>query len=204
MAARSFGWVFALLLAAGTSQAQTPADFSGDWIARDAAPDNTAAKTGDSSGAHSRGSGARMGGHGGGRSHGGQNAGANSGSGVRADADSAPRASAQAMIIRQSDDVFDIEVDGQRMAYRFDGRNNYGPQYGGTVTLTWATPEMVIETHPDAGGSVEEHYALSADGKSMTLLVRTQQSDSTVRETRRVFVHPGDAGLKTASGIALP
>lgn len=208
MTVRSSGFAFALaLLAPGYSNAQMPPDFSGDWVVRDPAAGDSTAKSGDSPATPSHGGhggGGHMGGRGG-HSHGAPGTGSSSTSGANAASDApVPRANAQALIIRQTDDVFDIEVNGQRMAYRFDGKHNYGPQYGGTVSLTWAAPEMVIETHPDAGGSIEEHYTLAPDGKALTLVVRTQQGDSTVREIRRVFVHPADAGQKTASGITLP
>lgn len=191
--------------------AETPPDFSGDWVARDATNDNNASKTGDTSGPHSHG------GHGGGGHMGGGHSGMGGGGGRSHGAQSGtplqvanplapvPRLDAQAMIIRQTDDIFDIEVNGQRMAYRFDGKHNYGPQYGGTVSLTWAQPEMVIETHPDGGGTIEEHYTLAPDGSTLTMLARTERpGDSNVREIKRVFVHPDDDGLKTASGIVLP
>ena len=101
-----------------------------------------------------------------------------------------PREQAQALIIRPSDDVFDIEANGRRMAYRFDGKHNYGPQYGGTVAMTWSAPELVIETHPDGGGtSIEDHYSLSSDGKKLSLVIRNQRdTDGSVQQTRRVFV----------------
>src|SRR5450432_334977 len=100
-----------------------------------------------------------------------------------------PRLHANALIIRQSEVVFDIAANGQRAAYRFDNRNNYGAPYGGTVMLTWAQPEMVIETHPDGGGSIEEYYSLTPDGKRLTLRIREQKAgEDTVREFTRAFV----------------
>ena len=105
-----------------------------------------------------------------------------------------PRLSAHALTIRQSEVVFDIAADGKRTAYRFDNRNNYGATYGGTVNLSWAAPEMVIETHADAGGSVEEHYTLSADGKKLTLRVHEQRAGSeTAHDVIREFVRSGAA-----------
>jgi len=106
-----------------------------------------------------------------------------------------PRVSAHALTIRQSEVVFDIAADGKRTAYRFDNRNNYGAAYGGTVNLSWAAPEMVIETHPDAGGSIEEHYSLSDDGKKLTLRVHEQRAGSdTAHDVTREFVRNGAAG----------
>jgi len=100
-----------------------------------------------------------------------------------------PRLQARTLIIRQSEVVFDIAADGARTAYRFDNRNNYGAQYGGTVTLTWSEPEMVIELHPDGGGSIEERYTLAADGKQLRLSVRTQRAgEEAAHEFKRVFV----------------
>jgi hypothetical protein len=101
---------------------------------------------------------------------------------------------AHALTIRQSEVVFDIVADGKRTAYRFDNRNNYGAAYGGTVNLSWAVPEMVIETHPDAGGSIEEHYSLSDDGKKLTLRVHEQRAGSdTAHDVIREFVRGGAA-----------
>ena len=79
--------------------------------------------------------------------------------------------------------------------YRFDNRNNYGAAYGGTVNLSWAAPEMVIETHPDAGGSIEEHYALSENGKKLTLRVHEQRAGAdTAHDVTREFVRNGADG----------
>jgi hypothetical protein len=193
--------VCCLLLAPGLDHAAAPPpDFSGDWVASDQADDNTPApKSPGDSAAHSHGGhGGGMGGGGGhggmGGSHGdrGNRSASSSDSSAGAAANTAimPRDHARALMIRASDDVFDIEANGRRMAYRYDGKHNYGPQYGGTVALTWAAPELVIETHPDGGGgSIEEHYTLSPDGKKLTLLLRTQHAiDDSVQETRRVFV----------------
>ena len=106
-----------------------------------------------------------------------------------------PRVSAHALTIRQSEVVFDIAADGKRTAYRFDNRNNYGAAYGGTVNLSWAAPEMVIETHPDAGGAIEEHYSLSDDGKKLTLRVHEQRGGSdSAHDVTREFVRNGAAG----------
>jgi len=106
-----------------------------------------------------------------------------------------PRINAHALTIRQSEVVFDIAADGKRVAYRFDNRNNYGAAYGGTVNLSWAAPEMVIETHPDAGGSIEEHYSLSADGKKLTLRVHEQRAGSdSAHDVSREFVRNGAEG----------
>ena len=106
-----------------------------------------------------------------------------------------PRVSAHALTIRQSEVVFDVAADGKRTAYRFDNRNNYGAAYGGTVNLSWAAPEMVIETHPDGGGSIEEHYSLSADGKKLTLRVHEQRAGSdTAHDVVREFVRSDAAG----------
>ena len=106
-----------------------------------------------------------------------------------------PRLSAHALTIRQSEVVFDIAADGKRTAYRFDNRNNYGTAYGGTVNLGWAAPEMVIEMHPDAGGSIEEHYSLSEDGKKLTLRVHQQRAGSdAAHDVTREFVRGGAVG----------
>lgn len=206
MDARVVGFVAGLALAVlavapHAAYADSPVNFSGDWVAR--ADDGAPNKSADTTNAPSHGGhGGHHGGMGG-RSHGGQSA--TSATAPHATDPNAPtpRVNAQAMIIRQDDDVFDIEVDGQRMAYRFDGKHNYGPQYGGTVSLTWAAPEMVVETHPDAGGSIEERYTLSSDAKTLTLVVRTQRlGETTGHETRRVFTHPDDPTQK--AGITLP
>ena len=137
--------------------------------------------------------GARGGGMGGGGRHHSDSSSADSSRGAGSAVAGVPRGSAQALTIRQSDVVFDIAADGaNRMVYRFDNRNNYGAAYGGTVTLTWATPEMVIETHPDAGGSIEEHYKLSDDGKKLSLRIHEQHSGAdTARDITRAFVRSG-------------
>jgi hypothetical protein len=171
--------------------ADVPMDFSGEWVAVDKVGDapsesdsSSTAPRNNHGGRHGHGTGTGSGNWGHGRQH--------SDPAVSASGDSGsksvnPRLRAHALIIRQSEVVFDIAADGQRAAYRFDNRNNYGPQYGGTVTLTWATPEMVIETHPEGGGSVEEHYTLSEDGKKLTLLLHMSDIGGSAREVKRVF-----------------
>jgi hypothetical protein len=188
--------------------ADTPMDFSGEWVlsggpqasSDKASPTDTQQSNPHSgSGGHGGHGGMGGGGMGGGGMSGGGHrgrhsqdaAGGNASTNVAASGD--PRVHANALIIRQSEVVFDVAANGQRMAYRFDNRNNYGAPYGGTVTLTWSTPEMVIETHPDGGGSIEEHYGLSADGKRLTLRIREQRSgEDTARETTRAFVRNAD------------
>ena len=153
------------------------------------------------------GGGGGMGGGHGGMGGGGRHHSANSASDATAGGGTAggvadPRASAHALTIRQSEVVFDIAADGKRTAYRFDNRNNYGAAYGGTVNLSWAAPEMIIETHPDAGGVFEEHYSLSDDGRKLTLRVHEQRAGSdSARDVTREFVR-GDAAGST--GRTLP
>ena len=205
MTVRSF--MFCAAFAATAAFADTPADFSGQWIA-----DEPKADTGDApaktdaaqppAGGHSG-----MGGHGGGgRGMGGGHHGrgapnASGGATAAAMPGNDPRLHAHTLIIRQSDTVFDVAADGQRAAYRFDNRNNYGAQYGGTVTLKWLAPEMSIETHPDNGGTIIEHYTLSDDGKKMALEIRSEQADGSAREIRREF-HRDDGSA--ASTQTLP
>lgn len=199
----------ALLLIPFAAGAETPQDFSGEWVlatsprgANGAAA--TASTDNDRAGGmgHGRGGrggvGGRGGGMGGDRHHRG-----NPGTGTAPSAaDVVPRWRAQALTIRQSDVVFDIAAGGQRTVYRFDNRNNYGPAYGGTVTLTWAAPEMIIETHPDAGGSIEEHYRLSDDGKQLTLKIHAQRAaGEAARDVTRIFVRAGQQQDKAPSTL---
>ena len=205
----SFCLLAALPLAA---VADTPMDFSGEWVATNADPatngsssDSSQHHGGDRSGGAGGGRGMGGGGGGMGGGHGGMGGGGHhhsNGSGPAPGAAASgavavgdPRVSAHALTIRQSEVVFDVAADGKRTAYRFDNRNNYGAAYGGTVNLSWAAPEMVIETHPDAGGSIEEHYSLSADGKKLTLRVHEQRAGSdTAHDVVREFVRSDAAG----------
>ena len=205
-------WACALPVAA---MAETPQDFSGDWVV--ASKDAQAQGSGGSpsSGSHHGGGGhgggmggSGMGGGGGGHGMGGgrHRSGSTPDGSHSANAGTPPgdpRIAAQALAIRQSDVVFDVAADGgTRMVYRFDNRNNYGPAYGGTVTLTWAAPEMVIETHPDGGGSIEEHYTLSDDGKKLSLRIHEQHAGSdTARDVTRVFVRQGSEDAATAAKL---
>ncbi len=195
--------------------ADTPVDFSGEWVVSNApatdqssSADTQAPSThsGGGHGGHGGGMGGGGGGGGGGMGgghhgrHGQDATGANTG--TNAVTSGNPRLHANALIIRQSEVVFDIAANGQRMAYRFDNRNNYGAPYGGTVTLTWSAPEMVIETHPDGGGSIEEHYTLAPDSKRLTLRVREQKSgEDTAREFTRAFVRKGDDASATPTTL---
>jgi hypothetical protein len=215
-------WAFAVPLA---SLADTAQDFSGEWIAATKDQQAQGTQGGDSAtpsgshhGSHGMGSGGMggggmgagggmgggHGGGGGGRHHSGGSSGDSSGATASATAvQGVPRIAAQALTIRQSDVVFDIAADGgKRMVYRFDNRNNYGAEYGGTVTLTWSAPEMVIETHPDAGGSVEEHYTLSGDGKKLSLRVHEHGAAAdTTRDITRVFVRNGTQDSATSTTL---
>ncbi len=107
------------------------------------------------------------------------------------------RLHAQALIIRQSEVVFDIDADGRRMVYRFDNRRTSGTPAGSKSTLAWSAPEMTLQTHPEGGGLIEEHYSLSPDGKQLTQLIREQPAGAdTFRESKRQFVRDdnGDEG----------
>lgn len=211
MTARLF--IFSLALAAGPVFADSPTDFSGEWVADNPKTDNadTAAKPDSSQGRQGMGGGSHGGGMGGGGmgGHGGMGGGHHghgapySNGGTTATVampGNDPRLRAHTLIIRQSDTVFDIAADGQRTAYRFDNRNNYGQQYGGTVTLKWLAPEMSIETHPDGGGTIIEHYTMSDDGKKMALEIRSEQADGTAREVRREF-HRDDGSAASAQTL---
>jgi hypothetical protein len=210
--------------------ADLPQDFSGDWVvaAKDQkapAGTNPSGGTGSQHGSHGGamgggsggGSGGGMGGGGhsmgggghggmgGGRHHGDSSAGGGThGGSASAGAAGDPRGAAQALTIRQSDVVFDVAADGgKRMVYRFDNRNNYGPDYGGTVSLTWSAPDLIIETHPDGGGSVEERYTLSEDGKRLTQHIHEQRAGSdSPRDFTREFVRSGSA--EAAGSQTLP
>jgi hypothetical protein len=198
-------WIFAVIaILPVPGLADAPTDFSGEWSASgvggadtDNAPTPEPARPGD------HGSG-RHGGHGGmggmsGGHHRQQSSNASGDSAHGANAPENPRLKAHTLIIRQSEVVFDIAADGQRMVYRFDNRNNYGAAYGGTVTLTWSAPEMVIETHPDTGGTIVERYTLSNDGKQLTLRTSTQRAgDNTESEFKRVFARSDAASSSPA------
>ena len=72
-------------------------------------------------------------------------------------------------------------------------------------SLTWSAPEMVIETHPDSGGSIEEHYTLTPDGKKLTLRLRMQDAAAdNAREVTRVFVRKGEEDQATERSVTLP
>lgn len=203
--------LFSLALALSAAQpgwAGTAPDFSGDWIAVGADKD------GSTSGSDAGASPSRHGGHGmGGGGHGGAGGGHHHMGNSAADAPSggsapaafatSPRSTARALTIRQSDVVFDIAAEGgKRTVYRFDNRNNYGAAYGGTVTLTWAAPEIVIETHPDAGGSIEEHYRLADDGRKLVLRTHEQRAGAdAARDLTRTFVRRNSQEAATTSSL---
>jgi hypothetical protein len=187
-------WMLFLSSLCAAAFADTPLDFSGEWVSSGDAgePGDKPAAPHSHPGAHAMSGRGGCGMGGGGHGRHAQDA-ASGASATAADAPVDPRLHAHTLIIRQSEVVFDIAADGRRTVYRFDNRDNDGTAYGGSVTLTWSAPEMVIETHPDAGGSVEEHYTLSSDAQQLTLVTRMQRSDGTLREVRRVFVRNGTA-----------
>ena len=189
---------------AAPARAEVPPDFSGTWVAKNGAATDSGKPASSDTSHGGRGMGGHGGGHGGmggmgGGHHGRHGADSSPAApGESANVAMSPRVRAHTLIIRQSEVVFDIAADGQRTAYRFDNRNNYGPQYGGTVNLTWSVPDMVIETHPDAGGSVEERYTLAPNGKLLTLHARMQRAgEDTAREFTRTFARD-DAGATPA------
>jgi hypothetical protein len=196
-----------LALSTVVALADAPIDFSGRWVASDK-PSNDGDKSDADSAPHPSG-GHGGGGHGshgmgggGGHHHSADNSNGSSTTNAQ-NSPTDPRLHAHSLIIRQSDTVFDIAASGQRLAYRFDNRNNYGAPYGGTVTLTWEPPEMVIETHPDGGGTISEYYTLSDDGKKLNLRIVTQSAGSDAeKEIRRAFVR--DDGDSAASTQTLP
>jgi len=193
------------MLAARPVFADSPVDFSGQWVADDHEPDNadTPSKPDPSQGRSGMPHGGGMGGHGGmggGGHHGSRGMPNATAAATMTMPGNDPRLRAHTLIIRQSETVFDVAADGQRIAYRFDNRNNYGAHYGGTVTLKWSAPEMSIETHPDNGGTVVEHYTLSDDGKKMALEIRSEQADGTASEVRREF-HRDDGSAASAQTL---
>lgn len=212
--------VCAVLLAA-PAVADTPPDFSGDWIAGNGLSADSGAASQDSTpAAHSdrqgRGMGHSGGGMGGGMHGGGMGGGMHGGRGRRntasgdapagnAKANANPRRAAHMLVIRQSEVVFDIDADGERMVYRFDNRRSNGTPAGSTVKLDWAAPDMVIDTKPQGGGDISEHYSLSPDGKQLTLLMRVQAAgEDTAREIRRVFVRDGGDAAPIPGQPTLP
>ena len=181
--------------------ADEPVDFSGNWVAAEKNTDSTGSSSSKPSPSGNHGGGSH--GHGGmGGGHHGHSSDSSATSTTAIWSGEDPRLHAHSLIIRQSDTVFDIDASGQRTAYRFDNRNNYGPAYGGTVTLKWTTPEMVIETHPDGGGAVIEHYTLSDDNQHMTLVIRNEAADGSAHEVRRMFQR--NANDAAASAQTLP
>jgi hypothetical protein len=205
---RTVSLIFCFLaLTTVVALADAPIDFSGQWVASDK-PSNDGDKSDSNSTPQSGGHGG--GGHGGGghgMGGGGHHRSSDNSNGAsNANAQNSPtdpRLHAHSLTIRQSDTVFDIAASGQRLAYRFDNRNNYGAPYGGTVTLTWEAPEMVIETHPDGGGSIAEYYTMSDDGKKLNLrIVRQNAGSDSESEIRRTFVR--DDATSAASAQTLP
>ncbi len=205
---RTVSLIFCFLaLTTVVALADSPVDFSGQWVASDKSSsdgDKSDSNSTPQSGGHG-GGGHGGGGHGmggGGHHHSSDNSNGSSNSNVQ-NSPTDPRLHAHSLTIRQSDTVFDIAASGQRLAYRFDNRNNYGAPYGGTVTLTWEAPEMVIEMHPDGGGTIAEYYTLSDDGKKMNLRIVTQNAGSdSESEIRRSFVR--DDGTSATSSQTLP
>ncbi|MBS0557964.1 MAG: hypothetical protein JSR27_11175 [Proteobacteria bacterium] len=204
-------WIaVAAALAAVPAFAETPPDFSGEWVANDgrsasvdtAAPSHTPASHAGGRGMHGGGMGGGM--HGG-RSHRG---GPSSGNTAVADAkaNANPRRDAHMLVIRQSEVVFDIDADGQRMVYRFDNRRSNGTPAGSTVKLDWISPNMRIDTKPQGGGDIVEKYSMSPDGKKLILTMHVQSAgEDTAQEIDRVFVRAG-AGDEppTKGGPTLP
>jgi hypothetical protein len=220
---RSWVVVCAVLLAAPAA-ADTPPDFSGEWVAGDGLSTDSGTSAQDSKPApHSARQGRGMGGggmhgggmggmHGGGMGGGGMHGGRghrDSASGDApagsAKANANPRRDAHMLVIRQSEVVFDIDADGQRMVYRFDNRRSNGTPAGSTVKLDWTSPDMVIDTKPQGGGDISEHYSLSPDGQRLTLLMRMQAvGEDTAREIRRVFVRNGGDAAPAPGRQTLP
>jgi hypothetical protein len=227
---RSWLVVCAVLLAAPAA-AESPPDFSGEWVATDSRSADSGTATQDSNpdshpGRHGRGMGRSGGGMGGGMGGGGMHGGGmggmcgggmhggrghrNPASGdapaTNAKANANPRRDAHTLVIRQSEVVFDIDADGQRMVYRFDNRRSNGTPAGSTVKLDWTSPDMVIDTKPQGGGDISEKYSLSPDGKRLTLKMRVQAAgEDTAQEIDRVFVRAdADDEPPTKGGPTLP
>ena len=194
--------LWCLVFFASAALADEPLDFSGNWVASDKNSDstNSASTPHSPSGNHGGGGHGGHGGMGGGRH--GHSTDDSSTSMKTTWTGEDPRLHAHSLIIRQSDMVFDIDAAGQRTAYRFDNRNNYGSAYGGTVTLKWTAPEMVIETHADGGGTIVERYTLADDNQHMTLVIRNEAVDGSAHEMRRTFQR--NANDSAAAAQTLP
>jgi hypothetical protein len=89
--------------------------------------------------------------------------------------------------IRLDDGDHVIELDR-------DGMNVSGPGVGGTVALTAAKPDFVIQTLTESGYALEERYHLADDGNHLELHIRLKRP-GVDQDTQfvRVFDRPGSA-----------
>jgi len=222
--------LFGLLLSVSAARADAPATPPSDAIAGtwsyDAALSSPQADAGDGTsaapssagaghhhggGAGGAGGGGGMGGHGGGHGgghHGGDHAAPATTSGASTKEDLAERSerglsrmfaknvtiTPLKQRIRLDDGDHVVELDR-------DGMNVSGPGVGGTVALTDAKPDVVIQTLTDSGYSLEERYHLADDGHHLELHIRLKRPGAD-QDTQ--FVRVFDRPVAATSVAAAP
>jgi len=220
--------LFGLLLSVSAARADAPATPPGDAIAgtwsydatlsspqADAGDGTSAAPSSAGAGHHhgggAGGAGGGMGGHGsghGGGHHGGDHAAPATTSGASTKEDLAERSerglsrmfaknvtiTPLKQRIRLDDGDHVVELDR-------DGMNVSGPGVGGTVALTDAKPDVVIQTLTDSGYSLEERYHLADDGHHLELHIRLKRPGAD-QDTQ--FVRVFDRPVAATSVAAAP
>jgi hypothetical protein len=220
--------LFGLLLSVSAARADAPATppddpIAGTWsydaaLSSPQAGDAAAAGAPPSTGAgHRHGGGAGMGGAGGGGMGGGHGGGhhggghaapaATTGASTKDDlAERSERGLSRMFAknvtitplkqrIRLDDGDHVVELDR-------DGMNVSGPGVGGTVALTDAKPDVVIQTLTDSGYALEERYHLADDSHHLELHIRLKRP-GTDQDTQfvRVFDRPSSATSVAAAPI---
>jgi hypothetical protein len=86
-----------------------------------------------------------------------------------------------------------------------DGMNLSGPGVGGTVALTSASPELVVDTLTDSGYALHERYQLAADGKHLELHASLKRPGADqAREIVRVFDRVDAPANQDAASVPPP
>jgi hypothetical protein len=210
-----FAGIFAALavavaLPAAADDAVPPASYDGSWTATAPVgqPPAGAASTPPDAGAHRGGGshgghGGMGGGHGaGGGRHRGQDASSSSGAGASDAEQNDPglrRLFAAHLTITklQHPDRMRFDDGMHPVELTLDGMNVSGPAVGGTVALSAASPELVVDTVTTSGYTVQERYRLADDGTHLELHASLKKPGaSDAREITRVF----DRGAAKTAG----
>jgi len=178
-------WMGALAASAAVALlAASPSDLTGTWKLNKDASDDPKKKIedaqGDEGGGSGGGGGGGGGGWGGGHHGGGGWGGGHRGGGSRSGSSGpfqSPTGLETLQIEHKDPRLVITDAEGKEHDLYTDGRKiEEERSYGGTtkITASWKDGHVVVETTPEHGAAYTETYAVTADGKQLTVTLKVK------------------------------